>query len=204
MEHVRALVAVIVVVLVLAAPTGFIHFRDDLTALDVAVDTQWKQVENQLARQQELIPQLVTIAKQYAEHETGILESPSEARTRHADAKDDEKPLVARDFDGPVETLALGERYPDLQANEACLQLSFEIAGTQHQIAVESKRYNDLVGLLNARVRQVPPDGSSPARALARTPSIDVASSPAARSPRARCSTSAGTSTDPRTTTSPR
>jgi len=137
----RVLGGAVVVVVAVAAGLAGSQYRNQLVALDVTVDTQWKQVENQLVRQHELLPKLVSLTREYAEHEKEILERLIEARTRYAAAPVTEKPRVAAELDTALTQF---------------LDLSYEIAGTKNRIAVERKRYNDAVGALNTRLRQVP------------------------------------------------
>jgi LemA protein len=123
----------------------------------VAVDSQWSQVENQLERQHDLIPKLLTLTRAYAEHERGVFEKLADARSRYLQAPPGQKPSEARSVDMAfAEVLLVAERYPDLKADQQFRDLSYEIAGTQNRIALERKRFNDLVALHNARIRQVP------------------------------------------------
>jgi len=136
---------------------SWIRLRNELVALDVAVDTQWKQVENQLERQHDLLPKLAAVARRYAAHEAGVLEKLAAARAAYAGANADAKPRLAGQVDGVLaNVLALAESYPDLKADQQFRDLSYEIAGSQNRIALERQRYNEIVGVLNARLRQVP------------------------------------------------
>lgn len=137
--------------------TSWIRLRNELVTLDVAVDTQWKQVENQLERQHDLLPKLAAVARRYAEHEAGVFEKLAQARAAYAGASAHEKPRLAGEVDGVLaNVLALAESYPELKADAQYRDLSYEIAGTQNRIALERQRYNELVGMLNARLRQIP------------------------------------------------
>ena len=121
------------------------------------MDTQWKQVENQLVRQHELLPKLVKLTTKYAAHEKEVLAALFEARVRYAQAAHAERPEIAGDVDGIVNrALALAERYPELGADQQFRDLAYEIAGTKNRIALERKRYNDLVGAMNTRLRLIP------------------------------------------------
>ena len=139
------------------ATYSWIRLRNELVALDVAVDTQWKQVENQLERQHDLLPKLAAVARRYAAHEAGVFEKLAAARAAYAGASADAKPRLAGEVDGVLaNVLALAESYPDLKADQQFRDLSYEIAGSQNRIALERQRYNEIVGLLNARLRQMP------------------------------------------------
>jgi len=153
----RLWISFIVLLLAAGVTYSWIHLRNELVALDVAVNTQWKQVENQLERQHDLLPKLATVTRRYAAHEAGIFEKFAAARAAFAGASADAKPRLAGQVDGVLaNVLALAESYPDLKADVQFRDLSYEIAGSQNRIALERQRYNELVGLLNARLRQIP------------------------------------------------
>lgn len=144
----------LVVAIVTASAIGA---HNDLVALETGIDTQWKQVENQLERQYDLLPKLVTIAQRYAAHERGILQDLSSAREGYFQSSGSDRAARAGDVDlAVIQTLALQESYPDLKADRQFRDLSYEIAGTKNRIAVERKRYNDLVGLYASRLQQIP------------------------------------------------
>ena len=149
----------IVVVLLtgMALGFGYVHYRNRIVALDVAVDTQWKQVENQLERQHDLLPKLAAVAKRYAEHERSVLDQLFTSRAAYTKATAVRRPEAAAELDGALSSvLALAERYPDLKADRQYRELAYEIAGTKNRIAVERGRYNELVGSLNTRLQQIP------------------------------------------------
>ncbi len=136
---------------------GYFHLRNQLIALDVAAETQWKQVENQLVRQYELLPKLAAVTRSYASHEKEILSSLFEAREHYGLAATRERPEAAMELDGVVvSALMLAERYPNLRADAQFRDLAHEIAGTKNRIALERMRYNELAGFLNTRIRQQP------------------------------------------------
>jgi len=120
-------------------------------ALDEQVKAQWAQVENQLKRRFDLIPNLVATTKGYAKHEKEIFENIANARTKYFNADSmNEKVEAAGDFERALSRLLmLQERYPDLKANESFLKLQDALEGTENRIAVERKRYNDAVRRLN-------------------------------------------------------
>ena len=149
----------VLLLLVLAGLGAYVavSMRNSLVGLEVAVQTQWNQVESQLQRQHDLLPKLTAVAKRYAEHEAGILGKLAEARAAYAGSSASQRPRIAGQVDGVLSNvLALAESYPNLQADQQFRDLSYEIAGTQNRIAVERMRYNEMVGLLNARLRQLP------------------------------------------------
>ena len=120
-------------------------------ALDEQVKAQWAQVENQLKRRFDLIPNLVATTKGYAKHEKEIFENIANARTKYFNANSmNEKVEAAGDFERALSRLLmLQERYPDLKANESFLKLQDALEGTENRIAVARKRYNEAVRRLN-------------------------------------------------------
>jgi LemA protein len=150
---------ILLIALLLAAGVVIagIRMHNELVELDVAVDTQWKQVENQLERQYDLLPKLAAVAQRYAAHEAGIIDKLATARAAYVGANAQAKPRLAGEVDGVLSNvLALAESYPELKADQQFRELSYEIAGSQNRIALERQRYNELVGLMNARQRQLP------------------------------------------------
>ncbi|NLE29298.1 MAG: LemA family protein [Phycisphaerae bacterium] len=127
-------------------------------ALEESVKSSWGQVENQLQRRYDLIPNLVQTVKGYAAHEKEIFSNIAEARTQYFQAKDvPDKARAASQLEGALSRLLfLQERYPDLKANENFLKLQDQLEGTENRIAVERKRYNDAVRDLNTYVRSFP------------------------------------------------
>lgn len=145
------------ILVVVAGANSFIDARNELVDLDTQAETQWSQVENQLLRQYELLPKLVAVTNRYAEHEKAILGKLVQARERYLEASPRERPELAGDIDGAMlGVLAIVEQYPDLKADRQYRDLAYEIAGTKNRIAVERGRYNESIGVLNTRLRQVP------------------------------------------------
>ncbi len=126
-------------------------------AMDEQVRSQWAQVENQLKRRFDLIPNLVETVKGYAKHEKEIFESLAQARTKYFQAGNmQEKVEAAGGFERALSRLLmLQENYPELKANESFLKLQDTLEGTENRIAVERKRYNDAVRRLNTYRRTV-------------------------------------------------
>jgi len=128
---------------------------NQVIAMEENVKGKWAQVENQLKRRYDLIPNLVETVKGYAKHEKEIFENIAQARTQY---------FQAQDFKGKIQganrlesslsrLLLLQERYPDLKANQSFLRLQDSLEGTENRIAVERKRYNDAVQILNTYIR---------------------------------------------------
>jgi LemA protein len=123
-----------------------------------AIKAQWAQVQNQLQRRNDLIPNLVETVKGYAQHEEGVYKDIADARSRLLAAKSPEETIQAAN----QQTAALGrllavvENYPQLRANEQFNRLMDELSGTENRIAVERMRYNEKVQAYNTSRRQFP------------------------------------------------
>jgi LemA protein len=128
---------------------------NQVIAIEENVKGKWAQVENQLKRRYDLIPNLVESVKGYAKHEKEIFENIAQARTQYFQAKDVKNQVAsANRLEGALSRLLLlQERYPDLKANQSFLRLQDSLEGTENRIAVERKRYNDAVQMLNTYVR---------------------------------------------------
>ena len=128
---------------------------DNVIAMDENVKASWAQVENQLKRRYDLIPNLVETVKGYAGHEKELFENIANARTKYFQANTvKDKVQASNQLEGVLSRLlVLRETYPDLKANESFLKLQDSLEGTENRIAVERKRYNEAVQLLNTYIR---------------------------------------------------
>ncbi len=124
-------------------------------AMDESVTASWAQVENQLKRRYDLIPNLIETVKGYATHEKELFENIAQARTQYFQAKGvGEKARASGQLEGVLsKLLLLKEAYPELKANQSFLKLQDSLEGTENRIAVERKRYNDAVRVLNTFIR---------------------------------------------------
>ncbi len=125
--------------------------------MDEQVKSQWAQVENQLKRRYDLIPNLVETVKGYAKHERELFENIANARTKYFQAPTvKDKIQASQQLEGVLSRLLLlQEAFPQLKANESFLKLMDSLEGTENRIAVERKRYNDDVRTLNTYRRTV-------------------------------------------------
>lgn len=128
---------------------------NNVIAMDENVKGKWAQVENQLKRRYDLIPNLVETVKGYAKHEKDLFEHIADARTKYFQADDVARKIEAsnRLESALSRLLLLQERYPDLKANESFLKLQDSLEGTENRISVERKRYNEAVQILNTYIR---------------------------------------------------
>src|SRR5215472_2319384 len=125
-----------------------------------AIKTQWSQVENQLQRRNDLIPNLVETVKGYAQHEEGVFKEIADARSQLLAAQpgpSDAKIAAAnRETSALGRLLAISENYPQLKANEQFNRLMDELSGTENRLAVERMRYNEKVQEYDTSRRQFP------------------------------------------------
>ena len=123
-----------------------------------AIKTQWAQVENQLQRRNDLIPNLVETTKGIAEQEKAVFIAIAEARAKLAGAKTPEETLAAANQQSSAlsRLLVVMENYPQLKSNETFNRLMDELSGTENRIAVERMRYNERVQEYNTKRRQFP------------------------------------------------
>src|SRR5262245_60404832 len=123
-----------------------------------AIKAQWAQVENQLQRRNDLIPNLVETVKGYAEHEEDVFKEIADARSRLLAARTPEESIQAANQQTSAlgRLLAIAENYPQLRANEQFNRLMDELSGTENRIAVERMRYNERVQAYETSRRQFP------------------------------------------------
>src|ERR1700754_3780352 len=155
--HTRRTLLRLTILAVAALPlTGCSYNK--FVAQDEAINAQWAQVQNQLQRRNDLIPNLVETVKGYAAHEEGVYKDIADARSRLLAAKSPEETIQAANQQTSAlgRLLAVVENYPQLKANEQFNRLSDELAGTENRIAVERMRYNERVQENNTSRRQFP------------------------------------------------
>ncbi len=123
-----------------------------------AIKAQWAQVENQLQRRNDLIPNLVNTVKGYASHEQGVFQAVADSRAKLAGATTPEDKMAAANAQTSAlsRLLAVVENYPQLKANEQFNRLMDELSGTENRIAVERMRYNEKVQEYNTLRRRFP------------------------------------------------
>ncbi|MFQ5901979.1 MAG: LemA family protein [Thermodesulfobacteriota bacterium] len=128
---------------------------NNVIAMDENIKGKWAQVENQLKRRYDLIPNLIETVKGYATHEKDLFTHIADTRTKYFQAGSVKDKIKASNrLEGALSRLLLlQERYPDLKANQSFLKLQDSLEGTENRIAVERKRYNESVQLLNTYIR---------------------------------------------------
>jgi LemA protein len=123
-----------------------------------AVENSWGEVQVQLQRRNDLIPNLVETVKGFARQEQEVLVRVTEARSRVAGARTPEETIAASNqlSSALSRLLVVVERYPELKSNENFLRLQDELAGTENRLAVSRMRYNEAVQRYNTRVKRLP------------------------------------------------
>ena len=134
-----------------------INGYNNAISMDENVKAKWAQVENQLKRRYDLIPNLVETVKGYAAHEKELFEHIADARIKYFQANTvKDKIQASNQLEGVLSRLLLlQEQYPQLKANESFLKLQDSLEGTENRISVERKRYNEAVQILNTYKRTV-------------------------------------------------
>jgi len=154
------LIGVLVAILLLAVSLyGFFKGTyNQFVSLDEGVRSSWAQVENQLQRRFDLIPNLVETVKGYAKQEKDVLVEVTNARAKVGGANTvPDKINANNELSGALSRLlVVVEKYPDLKSNQNFIRLQDELAGTENRIAVERKRYNDAVKNYNVAIRSFP------------------------------------------------
>ncbi len=148
-----------IVLLVILIPFGYLKGTyNDLVTMDEGVKAAWAQVENQLQRRYDLIPNYVETVKGYAKHEKDVFVKVTEARSRVAGAGGVSEKIAANNqlSSALARLLVVVERYPDLKANTNFIRLQDELAGTENRISVERRRFNEAVRALNTKIRSFP------------------------------------------------
>src|SRR5579863_2720118 len=149
--------AVLVLVGVLLGGT-LITARNELTTEREAVAASWSQVDVVLQRRADLIPNLVETVKGFAGHEEKVINDVTSARAAMMGAKSPAEKIQANSqLDGALGRLfVIVENYPNIKANENFMRLQDELAGTENRIAVERRKYNEVVQRYNTDIALFP------------------------------------------------
>jgi len=151
------LIAIIIILIIIVIAT-IIHMYNNLVGLRNRVKNSYAQIDVQLKRRNDLIPNLVETVKGYASHEKGVLEEVTKARTGVMNASTIEETSAAdNQLTGALKTLfAVAENYPDLKANSNFQQLQSELSETEDKIAYARQFYNDVVLKYNNACQKFP------------------------------------------------
>ena len=131
---------------------------NSLVTQDKAVTAQWAQVDNQLQRRFDLIPNLVSTVKGVAKQETTVFTAIADARTRYSGATTaDEKAQAATQYESALgRLLVITENYPVLQSSQSFRDLMTSLEGTENRISVERMKYNQLVQGFDTSISRFP------------------------------------------------
>ncbi|SCG82741.1 LemA protein [Proteiniborus sp. DW1] len=155
-------VGLIVLAVILIIVVGFgaiiVGSYNNLVKLDEETNAKWAQIENQLQRRADLIPNLVNTVKGFAAQEENVLLGVTQARSRLETAR---TPGEYADANAQLTTAlerlnVVVEAYPELKSNENFIRLQDELAGTENRIAVARMDYNESAEILNKKVRTFP------------------------------------------------
>ena len=129
-----------------------------LVSADEQVDSAWSEIENQLQRRNDLVPNLVETVKGFAAQEQEVLLGVTRARSRVAEAGTPAQTIEASNqLTGALSRLLLvSERYPELRSNQNFLRLQDELAGTENRLSVARMRYNETVRDFNTTAKRFP------------------------------------------------
>ncbi len=149
---------IIVIIILLALLGVFISLYNRLVQLRKRCDNGWAQIDVQLKRRYDLIPNLVETAKGYLKHEREVLENVTKARQQAIDASGVKDQAKAENFlTSTLRSLfAVAENYPDLKANQNMLALQEELTTTENKIAFARQHYNDCVMDYNTTTETIP------------------------------------------------
>ena len=156
----KAVLVVLAVLVVIALLLGgsFIGRRNQMAIKREAVNAEWAQVDVVLQRRADLIPNLVETVKGFAQHETEVFGEIARAREGYMNASTPADKIAANSQieASLAKVLVLTENYPQLKSNENFLRLQDELAGTENRIAVERRRYNEIVQDYNTFIAVFP------------------------------------------------
>ena len=147
-------IIVLLVIIVAGIYNGLVRKR-------IATENAWSQIDVQLKRRHDLVPNLVETVKGYAGHEKDTLEAVVQARNTAISAGSGGSVAGQAKAEGALsgalrQLFALSESYPDLKANENFLALQEELTSTENRISFARQHYNDSVGVYNTAIQQIP------------------------------------------------
>ena len=148
---VLVVIVVLILVFVMVTYNGLVQLRNK-------VRDQFSQIDVQLKRRADLIPNLVETVKGYAKHESDTFEKVIQARNEYASAKtDDDKIKASKDLTAGISKIfALAESYPELKANENFLNLQSQLKDVEDKISYSRQFYNDSVLMYNNKIEMFP------------------------------------------------
>jgi LemA protein len=151
-------ILIIVIVIVVFFLLIYWGFYNRIIRMENRIDNSWAQIDVQLRRRAELIPNLMETVKGYMKHEKEVLENVTKARSALMNAKTPQENIDADNIlTGALKSLfAVAENYPDLKANQNFLNLQDELTNTENKIAYSRQHYNDVVLGYNNTIETFP------------------------------------------------
>ena len=148
----------IILLILIAIVIAFIVMYNNLVTMRQRVKNAWSQIDVQLQRRFDLIPNLVDTVKGYMAHEADVLNKVTELRSSWANAKTvDEKSKIDTELSQSLKTImAVAENYPDLKANQNFSELQTELTNTENKISYSRQFYNDTVTSYNTKLEVFP------------------------------------------------
>lgn len=161
MKNMGCIIFASILLLLAVAGSAFFGVYNRLQTMDETVNSQWAQVENQLQRRNDLIPNLVNTVKGYAAHENEIFTNIANARAQLAGAIGSHNVKAVQESTNQLNgalarLLGIVENYPNLKADKVFIGLQDELAGTENRISVARMDYNNSVRSLNSEIRRFP------------------------------------------------
>ena len=155
------LIGIGAIVLLIMIVVGYYYTKyNTFYQMNVEIKSSWAQVENQLQRRYDLIPNMVETVKGYAKQEKDVMVEVTNARAKvggTANAPVSDKIAANNQLSGALSRLmVVVEKYPDLKSNQNFMRLQDELAGTENRIAVERMRYNEAVKIYNQAIKSFP------------------------------------------------
>ena len=156
MRRTRSMMLVLVVAAAATLSSGCSY--NTFVGQEESIKTQWAQVENQLQRRNDLIPNLVETTKGIAQQERDVFGQIADSRAKLAGARTPEQTMQAANEQSTAlaRLLVISENYPQLRSNETFNRLMDELSGTENRIAVERMRYNERIQEYNTARRRFP------------------------------------------------
>lgn len=161
MKNTGLIILGVLILAIIAIAGFFIGTYNRLQVMDENVTANWAQVENQLKRRNDLIPNLVNTVKGYAKHENEIFTNIANARAKLSGAMNSNDVKAVQQSTNELNSalsrlLVVVENYPNLKADKAFTGLQDELAGTENRLAVARRDYNESVKTINALIRTFP------------------------------------------------
>lgn len=151
-------IGIILLIIILFFVFVFFGYYNRIIRLENRIDNSWAQIDVQLRRRADLIPNLMETVKGYMKHEREVLENVTKARSALMSAKSPQENINADNMlTGALKSLfAVAENYPDLKANQNFLNLQDELSNTENKIAYSRQHFNDSVLAFNNLIETIP------------------------------------------------